>query len=37
VAGVLRILQEEVANAMALTGCRTVSDIGPDLVTQVPG
>jgi isopentenyl diphosphate isomerase/L-lactate dehydrogenase-like FMN-dependent dehydrogenase len=36
VAGVLRIMHEEVANAMALTGCRTVSDIGPDLVAPVP-
>jgi isopentenyl diphosphate isomerase/L-lactate dehydrogenase-like FMN-dependent dehydrogenase len=37
VAGVLRIIREEVSNAMALTGCRTVSDIRPELVVPVPG
>jgi isopentenyl diphosphate isomerase/L-lactate dehydrogenase-like FMN-dependent dehydrogenase len=33
VADVLGILRAEVENTMALTGCRTVADIGPDLVT----
>ena len=32
VADVLAILRAEVVNAMALTGCRTVAEIGPDLV-----
>jgi 4-hydroxymandelate oxidase len=32
VADVLGILRAEVENAMALTGCRTVAEIGPDLV-----
>lgn len=36
VAGVLRIMHEEVANAMALTGCRSLSDIGPDVIAPVP-
>lgn len=33
VAGVLSILHAEFHNAMALTGCRTVDEIGPALVT----
>jgi len=33
---VLAILRAELENAMALTGCRTVEDIGPALVTQAP-
>jgi isopentenyl diphosphate isomerase/L-lactate dehydrogenase-like FMN-dependent dehydrogenase len=36
VAGVLGILRAEVENAMALTGCRTVAEIGPDLVAPAP-
>lgn len=32
VAGVLEILRAELENAMALTGCRTVDEIGPALV-----
>ncbi len=36
VAGVLGILRAEVENAMALTGCRTVSEIGRDLVAPAP-
>jgi 4-hydroxymandelate oxidase len=32
VAGVLSILRAEVENAMALTGCRSVAEIGRDLV-----
>ena len=35
VAGVLEILRAEFENAMALTGCRTVAEIGPALVTPV--
>ena len=34
VADVLRILREELENAMALTGCRTVDEIGPSLVAR---
>jgi 4-hydroxymandelate oxidase len=36
VAGVLELLHAEVENAMALTGCRTVSDIERDLVAPAP-
>jgi isopentenyl diphosphate isomerase/L-lactate dehydrogenase-like FMN-dependent dehydrogenase len=36
VAHVLRILREEFENAMALTGCRTVDEIGPALVAPAP-
>ena len=36
VGDVLRILREEVENAMALTGCRTVEEIGRDLVAARP-
>jgi 4-hydroxymandelate oxidase len=32
VAGVLRILRDGFANAMALSGCRTVADVTPALV-----
>jgi 4-hydroxymandelate oxidase len=37
VTGVLRILRDEFANAMALTGCRTVAEIGRELVAPAPG
>jgi 4-hydroxymandelate oxidase len=36
VAGVLAILRAEVENTMALTGCRTISDIGRELVERAP-
>jgi len=36
VAGVLDILRAEVENAMALTGCHTVTEIGRDLVAPAP-
>jgi isopentenyl diphosphate isomerase/L-lactate dehydrogenase-like FMN-dependent dehydrogenase len=36
VAGVLDILRAEVENAMALTGCHTVAEIGRDLVATAP-
>jgi 4-hydroxymandelate oxidase len=36
VAGVLEILRAEVENAMALTGCRTVAEVGRDLVAAAP-
>lgn len=36
VAGVLEILRAEVENAMALTGCRTVAEIGRELVAAAP-
>jgi 4-hydroxymandelate oxidase len=36
VAGVLAILRAEVENAMALTGCRGIADIGRDLVAPAP-
>jgi 4-hydroxymandelate oxidase len=36
VAGVLEILRAEFVNAMALTGCRTVAEIGPALVEPAP-
>jgi isopentenyl diphosphate isomerase/L-lactate dehydrogenase-like FMN-dependent dehydrogenase len=36
VAGVLEILRSEFENAMALTGCRSVDEIGPALVTPAP-
>jgi 4-hydroxymandelate oxidase len=36
VADVLRILREEFENAMALVGCRTVGDIGPEVVARAP-
>ena len=36
VADVLRILREEFVNAMALTGCSGVDEIGPALVTPAP-
>ena len=36
VAGVLAILHAEFENAMALTGCRTVDEIGRALVTGHP-
>lgn len=34
VAHVLRLLRDELEIAMALSGCRTLSDIGPDLVLR---
>lgn len=37
VAHALEILHDEFENAMALTGCRTVSEITRDLVTPSPG
>ena len=36
VGGVLRILREEFENAMVLTGCRAVDEIGPSLVAPAP-
>ena len=36
VAGVLEILRAEVENAMALTGCRSVAEIGRELVAPAP-
>jgi 4-hydroxymandelate oxidase len=36
VAGVLGILRAEVENAMALTGCRSVAEIGRELVAPAP-
>jgi isopentenyl diphosphate isomerase/L-lactate dehydrogenase-like FMN-dependent dehydrogenase len=36
VAGVLGILRSEIENAMALTGCRTLADIGRELVAAAP-
>lgn len=36
VAGVLGILRAEVGNAMALTGCRTLAEVGRDLVALAP-
>jgi 4-hydroxymandelate oxidase len=36
VVDVLRILREELENAMALTGCRTVAEIAPALVAPAP-
>jgi 4-hydroxymandelate oxidase len=36
VAGVLGIFRAEVENAMALTGCRTIAEIGRDLVMSAP-
>ncbi len=36
VAGVLGIFRAEIENAMALTGCRTVAEIGRDLVAPAP-
>jgi 4-hydroxymandelate oxidase len=36
VAGVLGILRAEIENAMALSGCRTVDDVGRDLVAPAP-
>lgn len=33
---VLRILHDEFAHAMTLTGCRTVDEIGPELVARAP-
>lgn len=36
VTDVLRILRDEFVNAMALTGCRTVEEIGAALVTPAP-
>jgi 4-hydroxymandelate oxidase len=36
VADVLRILREEFENAMALVGCRTVGDIGSEVVARAP-
>jgi isopentenyl diphosphate isomerase/L-lactate dehydrogenase-like FMN-dependent dehydrogenase len=36
VAGVLSILRNEFVNAMALSGCRTVDEIGPALVAPAP-
>ena len=36
VAGVLDILRAEVENAMALTGCRTITEIDRDLVAPAP-
>jgi isopentenyl diphosphate isomerase/L-lactate dehydrogenase-like FMN-dependent dehydrogenase len=37
VAGVLRILRSEFENAMALSGCRTIEEITPQLVASSPG
>jgi 4-hydroxymandelate oxidase len=37
VTGVLDILRAEFENAMALTGCARVDQIGPDLVARSPG
>jgi 4-hydroxymandelate oxidase len=36
VADVLHILREELRNAMALTGCRSVAEVGPELVARFP-
>jgi isopentenyl diphosphate isomerase/L-lactate dehydrogenase-like FMN-dependent dehydrogenase len=36
VTNVLRLLQRELEAAMALTGCQTVADITPALVTRHP-
>jgi 4-hydroxymandelate oxidase len=36
VAGVLGIFRAEIENAMALTGCRSVADVGRDLVAPAP-
>jgi 4-hydroxymandelate oxidase len=36
VASVLEILRAEFENAMALAGCRTVAEIGPELVAPAP-
>jgi 4-hydroxymandelate oxidase len=36
VADVLRILREEFENAMALVGCRTAAEIGPEAVAPAP-
>ena len=36
VEGVLGILHAEFENAMALTGCRTVAEIGPALIAPAP-
>jgi 4-hydroxymandelate oxidase len=36
VAGVLGILRREIENAMALTGCRALADIGGELVASAP-
>jgi 4-hydroxymandelate oxidase len=36
VAGVLDILRAEIENAMALTGCRSVAEIGRELVAPAP-
>jgi isopentenyl diphosphate isomerase/L-lactate dehydrogenase-like FMN-dependent dehydrogenase len=36
VAGVLGILRAEVENAMALTGCRSVAEIGRELIAPAP-
>jgi isopentenyl diphosphate isomerase/L-lactate dehydrogenase-like FMN-dependent dehydrogenase len=33
---VLGILRREIENAMALTGCRTLADIGRELVAAAP-
>lgn len=37
VAHVLRVLRDEFEIAMALSGCRTLADVGPHLVAPVPG
>jgi 4-hydroxymandelate oxidase len=37
VAHVLRVLRDELEIAMALSGCRTLADIGPQLVMRAPG
>jgi 4-hydroxymandelate oxidase len=36
VADVLAILRAEVENTMALAGCRTVAEIGRDLIALAP-
>ena len=36
VEGVLGILRAEFENAMALTGCRSVAEIGPSLIAPAP-
>ncbi|HYY08934.1 MAG TPA: alpha-hydroxy-acid oxidizing protein, partial [Actinomycetota bacterium] len=36
VVGVLEILRLELENAMALTGCASIADVGPELVARAP-
>jgi len=35
VANVLRLLRDELEIAMALTGCRTLKDVQPDLLRSI--